>query len=110
VTLELHIQPPDHLSYARMLWSHPHLGCEPGQTEAQELDGFLWTPNQADCFQCGKPTCWVDLDFEGPLHPGRCSERAWDLYRWAEMKASWEEHKDEWIAKAKGEARQEPSD
>jgi hypothetical protein len=50
----------------------------------QGLWFFLWTLEAQPCMKCGEPTTWLDLDFEGPLHPGRCSERMWDEYAWAE--------------------------
>ncbi len=110
MTLELHIQAPTESAFAKMLWSHPHLGLEPGEIEVQGLDHFIWVPYERDCWHCGQPTTWIDVDFEAALHPGRCSEAKWDEYRWAEMRASWEAHKDHWIRLAGArEDRQEPS-
>jgi len=53
----------------------------------QGLWYFLWTPQWQPCMRCGEPTTWLDLDFEGPLHPGRCSEAMWDSYAWADSLA-----------------------
>lgn len=109
MTLELHIQPPGPEAFARMLSSHPYLGLASGEIEVRFLPHFIWVPVERDCWQCGQPTTWIDLDFEAALHPGPCSERAWDEYRWAEMLASWEEHKEHWIRLAgESEDRQEP--
>ena len=78
MTLELHVAPttrehPDYL-----------MG---GQEMVWQLDSFLWVPFEEECWHCGQPTTWVDIDFEARLHPGPCSERKWDEYRWAEMAA-----------------------
>ena len=53
----------------------------------QGLWYFLWTPEAQPCMQCGEPTTWLDIDFEGPLHPGRCSQATWDQYAWADALA-----------------------
>ena len=78
MTLELHIKPttPSCSTYL--------MG---GQEMVRQLGHFLWVPFEAECWKCGKPTTWIDLDFETALHPGPCSEKAWDEYRWAEMMA-----------------------
>ena len=53
----------------------------------QGLWHFLWTPETQPCMKCRKPTTWIDIDFEGPLHPGACSQTMWDDYAWAEAVA-----------------------
>lgn len=53
----------------------------------QGLWHFLWTTEARPCMQCGQPTTWLDIDFEGPLHPGRCSQAMWDHYAWADALA-----------------------
>jgi hypothetical protein len=37
-------------------------------------DTHLWTGEAAPCWHCGTPTRWLDLAFEAPLCPGRCSD------------------------------------
>ncbi len=95
MTLELHIRPTPQSAYASML---------DGGLEVTELDGFIWVPYESDCWHCGQPTTWIDIDFETALHPGRCSERKWDEYRWAEMHArisspEWMDEVRSWIAR-----------
>jgi hypothetical protein len=86
VTLELHIQPTPQSGYGKMLWSHPQItGDLDRQLEVQWLDGFLWVPRYDACMVCKEPTTWIDLAFEGPIHPGRCSERMQDDYAWANV-------------------------
>lgn len=85
-SLELHIEETKQSAYAGMLWSHPMITNDPNQQlEVAWLNGFIWTPYEKPCWHCGEPTTWVDLDFEAPLHPGRCSEAKWDEYAWADM-------------------------
>lgn len=84
--LELHIRPTPQSAYQGMLWSHPQItGDRDQQLEVMGLNDFIWVPYDQPCFVCGQPTTWIDLAFEGPVHPGRCSERAWDDYAWANM-------------------------
>lgn len=55
------------------------------QTPVAQLNGFMWVPYEAPCWHCEKSTSWIDDGFECHLHPGRCSEKKWDEYAWAEM-------------------------
>ena len=76
MTLELHLKPttPDCPTYL--------VG---GQQMVWQLDHFMWVPYAQDCWHCGQPTTWIDLDFQTALHPGPCSASKWDEYAWAEM-------------------------
>ena len=70
------LRPVEESAYAEMLR---------GGLMVMELNDFIWVPYERSCWQCSEPCTWVDLSFEAPLHPGPCSERAWDEYRWAEL-------------------------
>lgn len=84
--IELHVEETKQSAFGGMLWSHPMITNDPNQQlEVAGLNDFIWTPYYLPCFVCGEDTTWVDLSFEGPIHPGRCSERAWDDYAWAIM-------------------------
>lgn len=39
------------------------------------------------CWHCDNPTLWLELAFEVPLHPGRCSDAKWAEYIRAEQAA-----------------------
>lgn len=52
-----------------------------------ELPGFIWVPYELECWHCGEPCTWIDVDFETALHPGRCSQAKWDEYAWAYARA-----------------------
>lgn len=98
MTLELHIKAPTQDAFGHMLWSHPMIpGVGPGELEVTGLNGFIWVPYERDCWHCGEPTTWIDLDFETHLHPGRCSERKWDEYQWAEMNAQIKASMSDWV-------------
>lgn len=86
MTLELHIQEVAQSAYQGMLWSHPMITNDPNQQlEVMGLPDAIWVPYWRPCFVCGEDTTWIDLSFEAPVHPGRCSERGWDDYAWANM-------------------------
>lgn len=79
--LELHIQPTPQSGFGKMLWSHPMLeGVGPGELEIQGLNDHIWVPYYRDCMICHEPTTWIELAFEGPLHPGECTEQMWREY------------------------------
>jgi hypothetical protein len=40
----------------------------------------LYIEQEEPCWHCGKPTHWVDLDFEAPLCFGECSRAKWREY------------------------------
>jgi hypothetical protein len=42
----------------------------------------IWTWRRAQCWQCGKPTHWVEINYEAHTHRGRCTEAA-DAEFWA---------------------------
>lgn len=39
---------------------------------------LMFTPDA--CVICGEPTCWIELSFEAPLHPGPCDVAMWEGY------------------------------
>lgn len=41
----------------------------------------LWFPYYGDCWMCGKPTTWWELNFECALCPGVCTDESWEFYR-----------------------------
>lgn len=75
MTLELRIQQPTASAFSKMLWSHPHLGCNPGETEAQGLPDHIWVPRWSDCIVCRQPTTWTEINFEAAMCPGVCTEQ-----------------------------------
>jgi hypothetical protein len=99
VSLDLRIQEPGESAYAKMLWSHPMITGEAGELEVAALNDFLWVPYWRPCMECGEPTTWIDLSFEAPLHPGRCSEKAWDSYQWANAMAHLRDVVDDMVRK-----------
>jgi hypothetical protein len=51
----------------------------------QGLWGFLWWPDAQPCMYCEEPCSWIDLGFEGRLHPGPCADAMWDAYSRAQV-------------------------
>lgn len=48
--------------------------------ERGHLEAFMVAPEIRDCWICGKPTRFLQFDFEAPQHPGECTDRAWREY------------------------------
>jgi hypothetical protein len=69
------------------------------------LNDFIWVPYAEPCTECGEPTCWLDLGFECRLCPGRCSERAWDQFWWADAMAHLNQVVDEFVEKERARLR-----
>lgn len=60
---------------------------KPGLTPVLELPNYLWVPYERPCMYCDEPTTWVEINFEGPLHPGHCNGAMWQVYIQAERVA-----------------------
>lgn len=47
----------------------------------------LWLGTYAPCMSCRQETTWVELNFEGPLCPGECTDQMWREYHQANREA-----------------------
>jgi len=54
------------------LWFQPPHG--------EDDDGAAKCPTTGPCWNCGTPTAYVDLDFEGHLCSEACRDVKWDEY------------------------------
>lgn len=39
-------------------------------------EDHVWAWRPGPCWQCGRPTHWVEVHFEAPTHRGRCTRDA----------------------------------
>ncbi len=49
-------------------------------TDERDQGDNLWTPSWRPCWHCGEPTHFVEIHFEAPLCPGRCTDVKWEEY------------------------------
>jgi hypothetical protein len=40
----------------------------------------IWVPDPRPCWNCGDETHYVEIHFEAPLCPGRCTDVKWAEY------------------------------
>lgn len=41
---------------------------------------FIVGKTISECMICKKPTRFLELNFQGPLHPGECDDKMWEGY------------------------------
>lgn len=75
--IELHVQPSSSSNFANLLFACALVGID---SPVAEWENFLWVPHPRECWHCGEPCQWIDLDFEAALHPGVCERAKWAEY------------------------------
>lgn len=48
---------------------------------------FIVVDDFQPCWDCGEPTCFIEINFEAFLHPGACEARK-DTEFWAALRAA----------------------
>lgn len=59
------------------------------KAEVERTGRFILIPTGEEprpCWHCGRPSRWLELNFEAPLHPGACSD-AKDVEWWTALAA-----------------------
>lgn len=57
----------------------PHEARMAEETVAGYEDS-LWLGIYSPCMMCRQQTTWVELNFNGPLCPGECTDQLWREY------------------------------
>jgi hypothetical protein len=68
-SLQLQIRQPDHVS--------PNMCVE---LEHPDHRDSMWFMTEKPCWICGKPTTWVELNFQAWVCTGACTDEAWRRY------------------------------